>query len=227
MIQRFTPEQLLGPLNDLEKRRSPGELFVDGDTSLFQIRPRVSVVGSRKASAEGCKRAEKIARLLVERNAVVVSGLAEGIDTAAHNGAIRAGGRTIAVIGTPLSQCYPKSNTDLQKFIAANHAVLSQFPEGYPTRRQNFPMRNLTMALIVSASVIVEAGETSGALSQGWETLRLGRMLFIMESVVNDPRLKWPREMLEYGAEVLSDRNLDAFWDALPAGQLTDDAFIV
>lgn len=227
MIQQFTPEELLGPLNEIEKRRSPKTLYVRGDQSLFRMQPRVAVVGSRKASPDGCRRAEKIARLLVERKAVVVSGLAEGIDTAAHNGAIRAGGRTIAVIGTPLDQAYPKSNAELQQFIAENHAVLSQFPEKYPVQRQNFPMRNLTMALIVSASVIVEAGETSGALSQGWETLRLGRMLFIMESVVNDPKLKWPREMLDYGAEILSDRNLDAFLDVLPAGQLTDDALTI
>lgn len=228
ITRQFSAEELLGPLNEIETQRSPKALFVAGNPALFREQPRVAVVGSRKASPEGCKRAEKITRLLVEkRNAIVVSGLAEGIDTVAHTTAIKSGGRTIAVIGTPLDRSYPRSNSSLQSTIAEQHAVLSQFPSGYPTLRQNFPMRNATMALIVCASVIVEAGETSGALSQGWETLRLGRMLFIMESVVNNPQLKWPREMLNYGAEILSDRNIEEFLALLPAGHVTDDAIIV
>jgi len=224
MTQEFTPEELLGPLNDVEKRRSPKKLFVAGDCKLFDIHPRVSVVGSRKASADGLKRAAKISRLLVERGAVVVSGLAEGIDAAAHHAAIEAGGKTIGVIGTPLDKSYPRSNEALQAVMMREHAVLSQFPSGYPTMLKNFPIRNATMALIVSASVIVEAGESSGALAQGWEALRLGRMLFIMESVVNNQSLKWPKEMLGYGAQVLASDNLDAFFDALPSGRLSVDA---
>ncbi len=224
MTQEFTPEELLGPLNDVEKRRSAKSLFVAGDRSLFEMNPRVSVVGSRKASADGLKRAAKLSRLLVERGAVVVSGLAEGIDTAAHRAAIEAGGKTIGVIGTPLDRFYPKSNATLQELMMREHAVLSQFPIGYPTLPRNFPIRNATMALIVSASVIVEAGESSGALSQGWEALRLGRMLFIMESVVNNRSLKWPKEMLGYGAQVLANDNFDAFFDALPSGHLSVDA---
>ena len=226
-IQTFTPEELLGPLNEVEQQRSPKELFVAGDASLFRMQPRVAVVGSRKASAEGIRRAEKISKILVQRGAIVVSGLAEGIDTEAHLAALAAGGRTIGVIGTPLDRSYPKSNEGLQRRLIQGHAVLSQFPVGYPTQPKCFPMRNATMALIVSASVIVEAGDTSGALSHGWETLRLGRMLFIMESVVNDSRLRWPREMIGYGAEVLSDRNVEAFLDALPAAELPHDALAV
>jgi DNA processing protein len=227
MTQEFTPEDLLGPLNDVETRRSPKSLFVAGDPSLFKVQPRVAVVGSRKASADGLKRAAKLARLLVEHKAVVVSGLAEGIDAAAHHAAIEAGGKTIGVIGTPLDRCYPKSNTELQQLMMRDHAVVSQFPAGYPTMPKNFPIRNATMALIVNASVIVEAGETSGALSQGWETLRLGRMLFIMESVVNNRSLKWPNEMLGYGAQILANDNLNAFFDALPSGLLSVDALPV
>lgn len=227
MTQEFTPEELLGPLNDVEKRRSPKSLFLAGDPGLFKVQPRVAVVGSRKASPDGLKRAAKLARLLVEHKAVVVSGLADGIDAAAHRAAIEAGGRTIGVIGTPLDRCYPKSNTELQQLMMREQAVLSQFPSGYPTRPGNFPIRNATMALIVNASVIVEAGETSGALSQGWETLRLGRMLFIMESVVNNRSLKWPNEMLGYGAQILANDNLNAFFDALPSGLLSVDALPV
>ncbi|MDZ4797740.1 MAG: DNA-processing protein DprA [Bryobacteraceae bacterium] len=224
MTHEFTPEELLGLLNEVEKRRSPKTLYVAGDKSLFEIHPRVSVVGSRKASPDGLKRAAKISRLLVERGAVVVSGLAEGIDAAAHKAAIEAGGKTIGVIGTPLDRSYPKSNAVLQQLMMQEHAVVSQFPSGYPTMPKSFPIRNATMALIVSASVIVEAGESSGALSQGWEALRLGRMLFIMESVVNNQSLKWPKEMLGYGAQVLANDNFEAFIEALPSGDLSLDA---
>lgn len=224
MTHEFTPEELLGPMNEVEKRKSPKTLFLAGDRHLLEQLPRVSVVGSRKASPEGLKRAAKIARRLVEHGAVVVSGLAEGIDTAAHTSAIAAGGRTIGVIGTPLDKFYPKSNQDLQTLMMREHAVISQFPLGYPTTPKNFPIRNATMALIVGASVIVEAGDTSGALSQGWEALRLGRLLFIMESVVNNPRLTWPKEMLQYGAQVLGDSNVDAFLEALPTGRIGADA---
>jgi len=225
MLQ-FTPEELLGPLNEVEAHRSPKTLYVAGDAGLFRRLPRVAVVGSRKASPEGLKRAQKISRLLVEHGAVIVSGLAEGIDTAAHRAAIEAGGRTIGVIGTPLDKAYPRSNEQLQQEMMAHHAVVSQFPSGYPTRPANFPMRNTTMALIVSASVIVEAGDTSGALSQGWETLRMGRLLFIMESVYANPNLTWPAKMVGYGAQVLSNDNVDQFLDALPT-DLSLDAITV
>jgi DNA processing protein len=153
---------------------------------------------------------------------VVVSGLAEGIDTAAHNAAIEAGGRTIAVLGTPLDRTYPRSNTDLQKRIIREHVAVSQFASGFPTRPSNFILRNRTMALIVSASIIVEASDTSGALSQGWEALRLGRLLFIMESLFQKSD-KWPYEMVNYGAQVLSDENTGAFLDVLPVGRVSDD----
>jgi DNA processing protein len=94
-----------------------------------------------------------------------------------------------------------------------DHLAISQFPVGHPTLRTNFPRRNRTMALITDATVIVEAGETSGSLSQGWEALRLGRPLFIMKSVA-ESGLKWPAEMRRYGADVLADP--DDLLDVLP-----------
>lgn len=223
MFHDYTPEELLGPLNQMEMRRSPKRLFVAGDRSLFDVHPRVAVVGSRKASPAGINRATRLSRRLVEHGAIVVSGLAEGIDAAAHQAAIAAGGRTIAVLGTPLDKSYPRSNAELQREIFTHHAAISQFPIGYPTTPRNFPMRNALMALIVNASVIVEASETSGALSQGWETLRLGRLLFIMESVFANPSLRWAHEMLNYGAQRLSDENFEDFLNVLPSGQISTD----
>jgi DNA processing protein len=189
----------------VERVNAPPELYVAGDPEILRRGLRVSVVGSRRASPEGIRRTTRLARFLADRGFVVVSGLAEGIDTAAHRGAIDAGGRTIAVLGTPLERAYPRHNADLQALIIARHLAVSQFRPGHPVTRANFPRRNRTMALFGAASVIVEAGDSSGTLSQGWEALRLGRLLFIMRATAEDPSLAWPREMLQYGAQVLSE----------------------
>ena len=212
-----TPLEVLGTLNEVEQKNAPSQLFLAGDATLLTKGPRVSIVGSRKASLEGLKRARYLARTLVDHGMIVVSGLAEGIDTAAHTAAIEAGGKTIAVIGTPLDQFYPASNRELQERLAAEFLLVSQFPPGSPVTPRSFPSRNRTMALLTDATVIVEAGEKSGTLHQGWEALRLGRQLFLMESVANDTSLSWTREMIEYGAQVLSKENLEQELIELPA----------
>jgi DNA processing protein len=153
---------------------------------------------------------------MVERGVVIVSGLATGIDTAAHEETLEHGGRTIAVLGTPLDEAHPASNAPLQRRLMEEHLVVTQFPAGHPTLRSNFPRRNRTMALLCHASVIVEAGESSGTLSQGWEALRLNRPLFILRSVFERSELTWPEEMRQYGARVLED--VDQILQALPLG---------
>lgn len=219
--ETVTPADILGPLSEVESKSAPERLFLLGDRNILRFGPRVSIVGSRKASAEGLERARQLAARLAEHDVTVVSGLAEGVDRAAHMGAIDAGGRTIAVLGTPLDKAYPKENKALQEEIARDHLLLSQFPTGWPIMAKNFPMRNHTMALITDATVIVEAGEKSGTLHQGWEALRLGRLLFLLESVAGNPDLSWPSKMIEYGAQVLSRSNLDAVIENLPT--ITDD----
>ncbi len=215
-IRELTPDELLGPLNDVEQKNAPAKLFVAGDVNILREGGRVAIVGSRKASPEGVVRAKRLAKHLVSRNIVVVSGLAEGIDTAAHTGTLDAGGRTVAVIGTPLDKVYPRQNTELQDRIMEEQLVVSQFSIGYPTKPANFPQRNRTMALIADATVIMEAADSSGSLHQGWEALRLGRGLYIARSVVENQRLSWPAEMMNYGAQVLSDESLEDFIEALP-----------
>ena len=198
--------QLLGrPLNNIESKADPEQLFVKGSLDIPLPCPKVSIVGSRKASTHGIENAQKIAKVLIENQVIIVSGLAEGIDTAAHVTALNMNGKTIAVIGTPLNKAYPKINYELQQELMKSHLVVSQFPTGYPITGKNFVIRNRTMALISDASVIVEAGKTSGSKHQGWATLRMGRPLFIWESVVNDKELDWPIEMIEHGAVELSN----------------------
>jgi DNA processing protein len=209
-----TPEHLLGPLNDVERKFSPLKLFTAGPMEIPLPRPRVAIIGSRKASSKGLDAARDIAKTLLKKEVVIVSGLAEGIDTSAHTTAIKEKGRTIAVLGTPLDRVYPQKNSELQKEIMTNHLAISQFPVGRPTQREDFVLRNRTMALISNASVIVEAGETSGSLHQGWEALRLGRPLFIWKSIVSDSSLSWPKKMMRYGALELT--NPEHVLDVLP-----------
>jgi DNA processing protein len=216
-FMQMTVAEALGTLTDVEEKNAPKTLYFQGNRELLNHGPRVSVVGSRKASEEGLKRARSLARALVAHDIVVVSGLAEGIDTAAHTSALEAGGKTFAVIGTPLDKYYPAENKDLQVRLANQQLVISQFPIGSTVTPKNFPIRNRTMALLSDATVIVEAGEKSGTLHQGWEALRLGRVLFLMESVVNDPALSWPREMIKYGAQVLTRENLSEELADLPS----------
>jgi DNA processing protein len=205
-ISSLTAEGLLGrPLNDVEKKFAPKTLYTKGIMQIPLPRPRVSIVGSRKASSDGLVAAGTISKTLAEMEVVIVSGLAEGIDTSAHESAIAAGGRTIAVLGTPLNKVYPQKNFQLQQEIMNNHLAISQFPIGHTTTPKDFVLRNRTMALISDATVIVEAGDTSGSLHQGWEALRLGRSLFIWTSILNDSKLNWPKKMLAYGAMELSD----------------------
>jgi DNA processing protein len=209
-------EDLLGPLNEVERKNAPKELFYAGDLSILEAGPRVSIVGSRKASTRGLNNARGLAAWLVRRGAVVVSGLAEGIDAAAHQGAIDAGGKTIGVIGTPLEKSYPAKNRALQALLMKEHLVLSQFAAGYPVHPRNFPIRNRTMALISHATVIVEATDKSGSLHQGWEALRLGRPLFILDRLMNDPSLTWPATLAHYGALALVPDQLEAISEYLP-----------
>lgn len=200
-----TPELLGRQLNDVEARFSPQLLYAEGDLDLLKEGVRVAVVGTRSPSAEGLQRARRVSRILAGEGFIVVSGLAKGIDTTAHETAIAEGGRTVAVLGCSLDRYYPPENRDLQERIRRDHLLVSQFPPSTPPLRKNFPQRNRTMALLSEATVIVEAAERSGTVSQGWEALRLGRPLFLLRSLVEDNGLRWPTEMRRYGALVLAD----------------------
>jgi len=206
-MTQFNYSAYLNNLSEIEKKHAPKELFLEGNTSLLFEGRRVSVVGSRKISKHGIARTEIITKALIEHGITIVSGLAEGIDTVAHETAIYNGGKTIAVLNTPLSKVYPAKNRDLLNQIKKDYLAISQFPENYPSQKSNSPIRNRTMALISDATIIIEAGEKSGTRYQGWEALRLGRQLFLMQNVAEDNSLTWPREMISYGAQVLTRDN--------------------
>lgn len=214
-VNEFAPEDLLGPLNRFERKHAPEKLFVAGNDRLLRSGRRVSVVGSRKASPDALRRTRKLVKALVKRQITVTSGLAAGVDTAAHKEAIVLGGSTVAVLGTPMDRVYPKENAGLHAEIVRSHAAVSEFPLGTPTRREHFPKRNRTMALLSDATVIVAANSRSGTFHQGWEALRLGRDLLLMESLVSSS-IPEVAELMQYGAQVLSDDNLDYWLEHLP-----------
>lgn len=206
----------LGKLTDFEEKNAPDQLFMIGNPKLLTEGRRVAVVGSRRASPEGIRRAKSITRELVKHGFIVVSGLAEGIDTAAHETAIRNNGKTIAVLGTPLSQSYPISNKELLEVIKHDHLAVSQFIEGSYPSKKNFPRRNRTMALLCDATVVVEAGEKSGTRHQAWEGIRLGRSVYIMENVVQNSELSWPKKVIGFGAQELRRCDIPRIFDEIP-----------
>lgn len=152
----------------------------------------VAVVGTRQASPAGLARAGEIAANLVEAGYVVVSGLAAGIDSAAHCAALAAGGRTIAVIGTGLHEAFPKENAELQERIGRDHAVISQFWPDQGPRKHTFPMRNAVMSGLARATVVVEASFTSGARMQARLALEHGRPVMLVSSLVDEH--EWAQE---------------------------------
>jgi DNA processing protein len=208
MHAELRTREALGPFGPVQEKNAPEVLYTAGDTALLTEGSRVAIVGSRKATPDGIKRAQAVTRALVQQGIIVVSGLAEGIDTVAHRTAIEEGGRTIAVLGTPLSKAYPAKNAGLLEEIKCNHLAISQFPEGYPGRSENFPRRNRTMALICDATIVIEASEKSGTRHQGWEAIRLGRDLYLLENVATNPNLTWPKQLIEYGAQILRREDL-------------------
>ncbi len=163
----------------------------------------VAIVGTRHPTPAGLQQAEKLARGLAERRVAVISGLATGIDTASHTGALEAGGRTVAVIGTGLRRAYPPENAALQERIARKGLVLSQFQPEAPPTRTSFPMRNAVMSGYAAATVVVEASWKSGARMQARLALEHGRHVLLLQSLLDHD---WARDYAKRpGAIVVQD----------------------
>jgi DNA processing protein len=171
------------------------QIHAVGDISLV-ARPRIAIVGARKATAEGRRRAAQLARDCARAGIVVVSGLAEGIDYEAHTAAIDHGGKTIAVVGTPLDKVYPAKHAALQHAIYRDHLLLSPFTWGDKFAPSNFPERNRIMARLAMATVIIEASDTSGSLHQAAESVMVGHPVFITAGVLDNPKLTWPKRFI-------------------------------
>lgn len=180
----------------------PPFLFLRGRITRDDLRS-VAVVGTRQASEAGVHRAARMSRLLCEQGVTVVSGLARGIDTAAHAAALEAGGRTVAVIGTGILRCYPAENRELAEQIAEHGAVVSQFWPDAPPATYTFPRRNVTMSGIAQGTVVIEASQTSGAKMQARLALEHGKKVFLLRSLTDSQ--PWAKKYVQERGAIMVD----------------------
>lgn len=182
----------------------PLGLFYSGDAGLLG-QQAVAVVGSRRATAYGLYMAEKLGRELARAGITVVSGLARGIDTAAHRGALAGGGRTVAVLGCGLDVVYPRENQKLFADIAGCGALVSEFPPGTPPQPWHFPVRNRIISGLCRAVVVVEAGEKSGAMITAYLALEQGRDVMAVPGQATSKMSRGPHRLLRQGARLVED----------------------
>ena len=198
------------PMNLRAIFNRPPMLFVKGSL-LEQDEKAVAVVGTRTASKEGLTQARRLAGELASRGITVLSGLARGIDTAAHEGALDAGGRTIAVLGHGIYRVYPPENEKLAERIESSGALVSQFWPDAPPTRYSFPMRNVTMSGMAVGTVVVEASSTSGAKMQARLALEHGKRVFLLDSLVT--KQEWARRYEKKYAGVTVVKSADKIAD--------------
>jgi DNA processing protein len=160
----------------------------------------IAIVGSRRATAYGLRMAEQIAADLAARGVTVVSGLARGVDTAAHRGALGVRGRTLAVLGSGIDRVYPPENRGLAREVAAAGGLVSQFPMGTPPLPQHFPIRNRVIAGLTLGTVVVEAAERSGALITARMAGEMGREVYAVPGNVSSPVSQGTNDLLRDGA---------------------------
>src|SRR5437667_1599121 len=179
----------------------PIVLYVKGEL-LPKDKDAVAMVGSRLTTHYGIEAARKPAYQLAYVGVTVVSGGARGIDSAAHQGALSAKGRTIAVLGTGINLVTPPENAELFERIAANGALITQFPFNRPPDKQSFPIRNRIVAGMTLGTVVVEANLTSGALITANFAVEYGRQVFAVPGRIDSPRSKGCHELIKKGAKL-------------------------
>ncbi len=221
----------LYPIRMLDAKHRVQMFYWAGDIGHLYTRC-VSVTGTRNASREGKRRTVRLTRKLVENGFTIVSGLSRGIDTIAAQAALNCGGKVIAVIGTPLTECIPKENRMLQEKISKGHLLISQVPMmrySMQTKKENqmfFRERDATVSALSEASLIVEAGNRSDALRQARAAFYQKRKVLIHDSCFKDSRLTWPAEFEKRGAiRIRSSRDL-AEELATPPPHISMDASI-
>lgn len=181
---------------------APVILYVKGDIK-DEDRFSVSIVGSRKTTPYGRSVAEKIAGELAESGFTIVSGMARGIDTIAHSSSLRAGGRTIAVMGSGIDSIYPPENKGLFEKITCSGYVVTEFPPGTPPNRENFPKRNRLISGLSLGVVVVEAMDGSGALITARAALEQNREVFAVPGNISSPNSKGTNELIKKGAKLV------------------------
>ena len=186
-------EQIQGP---------PSLLYVNGDPGVLHM-PAIAIVGSRNPTRGGARNAFEFARHLGSIGFCIVSGLAEGIDTAAHRGALDAGAKTIAFLGHGVDRVYPASNRDLAHEIAANGALVSEFPLGTHPHKSLFPQRNRLISGLSLGTLVVEAARRSGSLITARLAGEQGREIFALPGSIHNPLARGCHELIRQGAKLV------------------------
>lgn len=181
----------------------PIVLYVKGDLTAALSQPGIAVVGSRRCSTYGTNAANFLARELAAHGVTIISGLARGIDGAAHRGALEAGGKTVGVIGTGMDVNYPKEHKKLSEEIAASGAVVSEFPLSTPPLAQNFPYRNRVISGLCLGVLIVEAAEHSGSLITARLANEQGREVFAVPGNITSQTSFGPNYLIKDGAKLV------------------------
>ncbi|NNF66756.1 MAG: DNA-protecting protein DprA [Gammaproteobacteria bacterium] len=181
---------------------APIALFVDGNESLL-LHPQLAIVGSRTPTHSGVDNARSFALFLADCGLTVTSGMATGIDSAAHEGAMEKPGSTIAVCGTGLDQVYPKSARPLAEKIRRAGALISEFPTGTPPRKENFPQRNRIIAGLSLGTLVVEAAHRSGSLITAHRAIDYGREVFAIPGSIHNPLARGCHRLIREGAKLV------------------------
>jgi DNA processing protein len=184
----------------------PLVLHVRGDRTLL-LRIGIAVVGSRRATPYGINAAAQLASQLAAAGLVIVSGLARGIDAAAHQAALDAHGPTVAVLGTGIDVVYPRGNARLFRRIESEGLIVSEFPPGTPPRPENFPIRNRVISGLSRGTVIVEATRRSGSLITARMAAEQGRDVFAVPGSIFSAGSEGTHRLIQYGAKLVHDAN--------------------
>ena len=192
------------PQRLLETPDPPTVLYVKGRVALLNA-PAIAIVGSRNATPQGEANAEAFAAALAEAGLTIISGMALGIDAAAHRGGLRAQSATIAVIGTGIDRVYPPRNQSLARAITEKGVLISEFPLGTPALRENFPRRNRIISGLAHGCLVVEAAERSGSLITARLAGEQGRDVFAIPGSIHSPFSKGCHKLIKQGAKLVDD----------------------
>lgn len=188
----------------LEDHLPPRQLWCLGDVGLLAAAPMVAIVGTRNCTAYGERTARDLASAVARAGGCVVSGMARGVDAAAHRGALDAGGRTVAVLGTGVDVPYPPIHRALHREIIQRGLVISEMPPGQSAFRGCFPRRNRIIAGLAPLTVVVEGGHKSGAMNTAGVALDLGRTVAAVPGEIDNPQSAGNNKLLSEGAHVIA-----------------------
>lgn len=246
-VRRLTPAGSDWPedLDALQSERCEG-LWALGEVSRLQVRPRVAIVGTRRATPYGLRVTRELAGAFARAGASVVSGLAAGVDSAAHKAALDAGGTTVGVLGTGLNHVFPKGNRELQRAVATRGVLISELEHDDHGMKFTFPMRNRIIAALSTLTIVVEAPIRSGALNTAEHAMKLGRDVAAVPGPIDQPQSEGTNTLIRDGAGIIAsvedalalagltppprtpkvdpDGNEGRVWAALAGGGLTIDA---